>query len=321
MIQVFSKEWFELHQKKLLWLANTKLGRYILRIHGERSSVGKNKILAIIPNAIAWEEDGKYKAEFRTHEKFGKRLYYAFKPLWMMFHAWDMVIANRFKPQWNLGFDSFGPVYPSAGTTSPVDGYVAYSSSVSWAATRNAATGNASSATGTTLIVNGRRTAGTTYVINRSAVCFDTSDLTAAAVVSDATVSLNGVSITIPAAWSWRLVSVALASTDNVVVADYDQFGTTALASDYSSGDYVDEGYNDMNLNAAGRSAISLTGISQFGIRNLSQDIGDVAPGVSEDYVVNFDSADAVGTTTDPKMVATFTLSSGVSTLMTMGIG
>ena len=51
---VFSIEWFEKYQKQLLWFANTAWGKYVLRIHGDRSGVGKNKIIKIEPFAITW---------------------------------------------------------------------------------------------------------------------------------------------------------------------------------------------------------------------------------------------------------------------------
>src|SRR3990167_5137978 len=97
---LFSKEWFLKHQKILLWFVNTWIGRKILCINGSKSLVGKNKIIYIEPNAIWWKGKKKREvvAEFRTHDKFGKRLYYAFKPIWYLIHYWDTLFANNFAP-------------------------------------------------------------------------------------------------------------------------------------------------------------------------------------------------------------------------------
>ena len=107
-MQVFSSEWFEQHQGKILWFANTKIGRVILRIHGDRSSVGKNKIVQIIPNAIFWRRGDEMVAEFRTHEKFARRLYYAFRPFWYTLHFLDWLFLDRFQVfnRWSFNFNS-----------------------------------------------------------------------------------------------------------------------------------------------------------------------------------------------------------------------
>ena len=117
----FSKQWFLKYQKILLRFCNTWIGRKILCIDGNKSSIGKNKIIHIESNAIWWKTGRKVTAEFRTHDKFGKRLYYAFKPLWHLFHIWDLGFG--WQPNWNLGFDTL-TVYPAAGANSPVDGGV-----------------------------------------------------------------------------------------------------------------------------------------------------------------------------------------------------
>ncbi len=101
---VFSKEWFEYHQKKLLWLANHKLGRWFLRIYKDCPK-GK-KIIKLLPNCYTWDnQDGTFSTDFRTHNKFAKRLYYGLKPLWYILHFWDWIIADRiWYPQLSIPF-------------------------------------------------------------------------------------------------------------------------------------------------------------------------------------------------------------------------
>lgn len=117
---MFNKSWFLKHQKLLLWFANTFIGRWILCINGNRSSVGKNRILKIEPNAITWKLKETKKrihlqTEFRTHDKFSKRIKYAFYPLWLIIHTWDTLFANNYQPDWNLGI-VIGD-YSTCGTT------------------------------------------------------------------------------------------------------------------------------------------------------------------------------------------------------------
>lgn len=121
MLQVFSKEWFEKHQQKLRWFANTKIGRYTLRINGDRSSVGKNKIARINTNSITWVKNyvtREVVTEFRPHDKFAKRLYYAFRPMWWLMHGWDWVTFQQ--PRWNLGFDTLTQYPESTGADNPI---------------------------------------------------------------------------------------------------------------------------------------------------------------------------------------------------------
>lgn len=309
----FSKEWFLLHQKKLLWLANTSVGRYILRIHGNRSSVGGRKIIGILPNAIFWrEDDGQISGEFQTHNKFAIRLYRALYPLWYAVHAWDMVIANRLKPAWNLGFDTLTAHPDADAETSTFDGYVqnTQADSTAWADVRNAATGTTANDSSTIIAVETNDSGDPgNYTIIRLGALFDTSSLTSSAVISAATFSLNGVILAAPAEWNWRVVSFSPASNTAMSTADFDQFGETAYASDYSSNNYNDESYNDMSLNATGIAAISKTGITKFGVRQVEHDINNSAPSSADQDRAAFDSADAAGgETTAPKLVVTFTL-------------
>jgi len=67
-------------------------------------------------------------------------------------------------------------------------------------------------------------------------------------------------------------------------------------------------GYNDFVLNAAGLAAISLTGVSEFGIRNANYDVPDLAPawgsGNAETYLLAYASEQGEGF--KPKLVITY---------------
>src|SRR3990167_4178796 len=105
---MFNKEFFNGHQNVLLWLLNTPIirvwSRWVLRINGKESSVGKNRIIKILPNSITWrnKKENEYTTEFRLNDYFARKLI-----LPRLFHIWDINFANRFFPSLNLGFDDF----------------------------------------------------------------------------------------------------------------------------------------------------------------------------------------------------------------------
>src|SRR3972149_6936967 len=99
---MLDQNWFAKYQKQLLWLLNTPIVgiwfRKVLRIRGEVDDIGTRKVSL---------DKIKIGYDIRTHDKFSKRLYFAFKPLWQLIHWWDTLIANQVAPAWNLGFDAF----------------------------------------------------------------------------------------------------------------------------------------------------------------------------------------------------------------------
>ena len=112
---VFSREWFERHQRLFLTLlALPLIGRVMRRVLAIRScDVGyRGRIVELLPHAYVVDNgDGTVTADFRTHDKYARRLYYQLLSLWQLLHAWDMAIANPFVPALNLGFDTL-TVYP-----------------------------------------------------------------------------------------------------------------------------------------------------------------------------------------------------------------
>ena len=93
---LFSPNWFFRNQNKLLVFVNTFIGRRFFRINGDRSSVGNRKIVEIAPNYIRWQnKDNSYSVEFRTHNKFTKRLYYQLYPVWYLLHIWDTLLDRK----------------------------------------------------------------------------------------------------------------------------------------------------------------------------------------------------------------------------------
>lgn len=329
-MQVFGKQWFHKHQRVLRWFANTFIGRYVLRIHGNRSSVGENKIVLIEPNSITWIVDKRggeieLKTEFRTHEKFGKRLFYTFKPFWYLIHGWDMIV-NQVIPKWNLGFDTLTS-YPSAGAASPADGVVGRNAVDETLATIRAGAGvygNPTSSNIAIVLIQGSTTSDQFGNLRRVIAGFDTSSIDDAATISSVVLSFYGTGqANALGSDDIHICASTPAADDNIVAADFSQLASTSFGSmAYASWSTV--AYNDITLNANGISNVSKTGLSKFGAR-LGWDINNNFTGAwvsSAETRFNSYLADQAGTTNDPKLVVTHALPSTSvgATALLMGI-
>src|SRR3990167_8011164 len=144
---VFSKEWFKIHQRKLIWLLNAPLIKYWFRwvmcIRKFDCPIDV-AINYIEPNAfwygakLVGKNKIKVTTDFRTDNKFSKRLYYAFKYIWWVMHIWDEIFADRMMPAYSFGFNTL-TVYPNADPeTTSVDGEVleVQGTDQTWAAIR-----------------------------------------------------------------------------------------------------------------------------------------------------------------------------------------
>lgn len=304
-MQVFSKTWFQKYQSRLLWFANTFVGRRILGIEE------KGRVVEVLPNCYTVCSGDVFKTDIRTHEKFGKRLYYRLKYVWHAIHWFDMLFANRFAPQLNFGFDTT-TVYPDANPESTsVDGYTRETGSQTWGSIQAGAgdTSNDSSATGDCVWISSSTTSNEWDRLSRSIFLFDTSSIDDTDYLEDATVSIRG---TGKGSENFG-AKVALyasnpASNTALVNADFTTLGTTKLSdTEYTNSTYDDSAYNDFSLNASGLSAIDFTGVSKFGCRDSVYDVPDVEPtwqsGADDFFSCAF--ADQGGTSQDPKLVIT----------------
>lgn len=308
---MFDKNWFTRFQKPLLWFANTLIGKWVFCL--KTSSVGKNKIIKIEPNSITWKEGKYFKTEFRTHDKFGKRLFYAFKPLWYLLHLWDMA----WYPKFNLGFDTL-TAYPSAGSSSPVDGWVYRGpQNETFSNIRTGAGENADNTTvnGNFLLLRATTTSNQYQYLTRAVFMFDTSSLTSSAVISSAVLSIYGTGKTNAlGSAEVDIVSVSTAGTDALVAADYAvaNWGTTVFSS-VTYANFSDSAYNDITLDSNGIANVSKTSISKFGAR-LNWDTDNSFGGSwssAADTRFNCYMADQTGTSNDPKLVVTYTVPGG----------
>lgn len=264
--------------------------------------------------------------DFRTHLKFAKRVYFAFKPMWWAMHIWDELFADRFAPQYGFGF-SVLTAYPDPHPeTSTVDGRVVQSgSNATWATIRDGAGDGARDdfdGSENIITVNTGTTTDRFSMMIRSIFLFDTSSITAPATISDAVFSIYGhtKSDTLSASPTVNIYSSNPASNTALAAGDFDGLGTTAYcdtAITYAGYALLD--YNNFSFNATGIAAIAKTGISKFGLRNANYDVANSAPTWVYDAVSRLNAyfSDFSGTSSDPKLVVTYSTSIDVSTTVT----
>lgn len=313
----FDEEWFAKRQTLLLWLLNAPIllhwFRWCLRIR-RHDCMPSEYICEIGPNRfMVWLDENRLRADIRTHWKFSKRIYYAFRPLWWMMHAWD-TLADPFCPQLSFGFATL-TAYPNAGAAGPdtVDGRVIRSASEAWA-TLIAGAGTAAYPleTGNQCVqMDGTATTDVFSNCNRALFLFSTKSLKASAITA-ATLSLWGYfkQDTLSTGPDVNIYSSNPASNTNLVAGDYNTFGSTPFSTTvtYSLFNETNTVYTDFILNADGLAAIPIGGVAKLGTRDATHDAGGVKPnwisGGSSLLAVRY--ADLTGNVNDPKLVITY---------------
>ena len=205
-------------------------------------------------------------------------------------------------------------VYPIAGTTGAVDSNM-YVEHATYSTAHDAADADAEDSTDPELL-GMNSDVGATYFIRRGGMLFDTSALGSGATISAAVLSLyyNSDKANADAGQAEpHIVDFNPASLTDIVVGDWDQFGTTSFATVAYSGISTAQYYN-FTLDSNGIANISKTGTSAFGIRSAG-DINNSTP--TGGNRVSWMSADTAGTSNDPKLVITYTAVVGPANLKT----
>ena len=188
---------------------------------------------------------------------------------------------------------------PTTTTYSPtLDGRVRHEGTIwSWDTGHDATDGTAANYTSsgitTSYATDNGNNAGKYKVMFRSFLLFDTSNIPSGNVVTAATLHLVALQDSIANAYS-DSITVTLtnpASTSAIVVGDWDQAGGK-VSQVHQSADVAissitanSSTYTVFTLNAAGRSNVSKTGISKFGIATV-RDVDDQEPTWANDQHV-----------------------------------
>jgi hypothetical protein len=321
--QVFDADWFKSHQSSLLsWLNGSwlkrKLSRHAFRIEATEP------ITEIAPSHYVVKlSETQRRADFRTHPKYAKRLYYSLIVYWWFLHFLDWAVLDRFVPQFSFGFDELTVKSADGEGSATCDGYVARIVTAG-ATLTSVRTGNGTSVSNTTTAGVGVRItchADTDkyYAIRRAGFTFDTAALGAGATVSDATFSIystdtyhantyDTVDGSINIVHFFPEVDGYFTDPATFATADYNSWGTT-IYSTMSYADFVvSNGLKAFSLDAAGIANLNKTGISILGMR-VGSDISEtgITWKTSADVAVGVRWVDYTGTTSDPRMVITYT--------------
>lgn len=306
---VFDAQWFKDNQKKLLVLANSKLGKQLLCIDYP------GRIDAILPNAIFTVENNKVRAEFRTHNKYSKRLYHSFKSVWHLAHKWDEFVNLLSLPQYDLGFATLTAYSGEFGANDPIDGYVGRVAQDQTFAAIIAGAGNQNidgNAFDNFVRVQASTTTNQFNSVNRPICGFLTSAIGASNNVDAGSVvyyfyidgkqnAIGDIGV--------HIVSALPASSTDLVDADYGTLGSTSFASKTYAG-VSTGGYSEFTLNTDGENNVNKTGHTYYGAKS-DWDYSGVFSG---SWVSNGESrflgyySEQTGTSRDPKLTLTYSL-------------
>lgn len=312
--RVDEDRWFQQNQKLLLAIANTTFGRSLLYIPQDFPPIvhiRKNCVIAQVgPNT--------FKADFRIGAKYARII----RERWQEFNSYaryfqtETVNASPLT-RYALSVSALTlTAYPDPNVeTTTVDGYIEDYENIGFSNQVAAATGTSANDSGANMFAQSTPDGGP-FNIQRIVTLFDTSALTSGATVSAAVVSILGGGKSSTDSYSVRLVATTPASNTALSTADWDQFGSTSLANEITLASYSTSAYNDFTMTDL--TAVSKTSITKLGFRLT----GEIA--VSTPTGTNFiqaASADTALTTSDPKIVVTYTVASAARYLTLLGVG
>jgi hypothetical protein len=320
MLTVFSRDWFRQQQPRLLGLANHPATRGTMR-----ALLGIDHdapLVHLTPYEYTVAEGRRLTSEFHIARAFGVRLYRNLAPLWEVCHWFDMRVANRWAPTWNLGFDTLVS-YPDAHPeTSSFDGWVARFPSIpeSWNPLKNSSTGtdvDDSSASGLFISIwpvipddvqAHKRITRAMFLFNIS-TAIGNDDTVTAGTFSVYGSGKNDVHTTMDV----NVYEVYPASYTGASLQDYGWFQTTPFATTKSCAQFDDAGYNDFTLNANGLGHANDNSIVRLGLRNVYHDVtgneptGDAGSGQANHLSGHYADDTTAANGKDPKLTLTYT--------------
>lgn len=314
----FSQDWFSRWQHWLLFLLNAPVlrlwSRWVLRIH--RDCRYSDPIIEIQPdNYKVLLKNGQIRGDFRTHPKFSKRLYFAFRWWWWMLHYLDEAFEPTWMPKFSCGFDTL-TAYPDPDPeTNTVDGYtrIGNGSTEYTYSNLRSGSGTTASSNNTAMFVaytySGMNTNYFWYLA-RGIFLFSTN-IGDSVTISNIILSLYTYSISTNLGdTNLHIVSSNPSSNTNIGTGDHTSLGTTSFGYRAISG-LGSSAYSEFTLNSSGISAINKTGVSKFG----SRDEWDLYNSFTGSWIslvltgVQIRTADYTGTSIDPKLVITYSTS------------
>jgi len=156
--------------------------------------------------------------------------------------------------------------------------------------------------------------------LRRGIALFDTSSIGDTDTIDDATYSAFG-DIKLDDSSNSPILNIyssGPASNTGLTGTDHNTIGSTAYSSNITYSAFDENGYNDFVFNGTGEAAISKTGVTKTGTREVTYDVGATAPtwgSNNNTYFVIF-AAETTGTTSDPKLVVNYTATATVTSIL-----
>lgn len=199
----------------------------------------------------------------------------------------DLVYDNEYVARLPKNTDAVYPITidpDSSFVTSASDGYTYKDAEMVYVGARDSYPGDYASATGTTGRVGQDRNTGPIYRVYRAFLYFDTSGLTSAASVTNASLSIRASTDYSDTNFDVTVVSgMPSRPADPFTTTDYrlSYYNTTSLGSVSTS---TWTGYKTITLNANGVASINVTGTTKYAVLS-SRDISSTAP-TGDEYVL-----------------------------------
>lgn len=270
--------------KLILWFVNTRLGRRIIAVNHEQI---KGKIVKVTHNSYHVLKGKNIEARFYPTNAIAKRLF----PFGNLLHSWDMLIANRFAPALNLGFDTF--------QTASGDGSISMVNEATWAGARDVATGEALDDTSTTARVQASRT-GSGYSVSRVFLYQDTSSIADGATIDTASLTFYQSSND-----STRnlVLCIGTQTTPSMSTADFDAFTRTNCGTVQGNGGAVGTFASGANL----KGNVSKVGLTKWCIQH-QWDFDNTSPTL--DAAADMDLNMSEAASNKPYLTVTYVVSS-----------
>lgn len=298
-MRLFGKEWFLLHQTKLLKFANTRLGRHVFGIEQ-----GPGTVVKITPHGFSYlrsidlkTKRGSVDAYFFTGPVLAQRLHKKLNPFWKFLHFTDWLILDRQSLVPDFGFDAYVEFFTLPGDGIAFDQPISYTplpADHTWAELK-AATSGVPGSTLSTLAYIGAK-AGTHSSnfggLFRAAFMFNTtSGLESGNSPNIMDLRVMPYNVSGPyMLWTGSEQGIVCTNPDldwehdKMYSADWDNMGIdTAISEDVLTSTIQAYSWVTLPFNAAGIAAYNNSGITQIGLACIG-DQADIEPEYDDAY-------------------------------------
>lgn len=310
------RRFFRDYQRQLLWIANTRLGRWYFRLEKEHYD---KPVVRAFPFAMEYaNEDGTFTLVTKTSDKYANRLKHTLRHVKAALLALGFGAFSRPENAVALQFlfagvtTSFRPD-PDAETTT-VDGMALDSGrSASWATVRGGVGNFAEDNNSEAYVAYWLATTSSNLwdSIARGIFLFDTSVIDSASTIASATFTFYCALKTAPVDTDAtkrqiRLAASNPASNTALTGTDYATVGNTSFGSlAYAS--ITAGATNDVTLNGDGLAGITKGGITKLGTRSgADQDNSAPTWGSGDQYAIWCRTAEHTGTASDPTLTVVY---------------